>query len=203
MFNIYTRIIGLVAVLGVLGLAPAAGAANTTQGAPRFIENNGMPGWEEGGSFVPQSTLDAFRSASARQAAGRKYSAKLMSAPLSTADGYPNPGGTAVLAGSLKSKPFGAGALVDRVTMTGQPFGTNVFTFEGTEVAFFAQGTQRSTFAGTDEIREDGTHAIVVLGRVTGGTGRYRGARGEYRFEGTIPSGSTVLTGRSTGRVTF
>ena len=40
-------------------------------------------------------------------------------------------------------------------------------------------------------------------GRFKGGTGKYRGATGTYRFTGTTPSGSTVLTGHSTGSITY
>ena len=40
-------------------------------------------------------------------------------------------------------------------------------------------------------------------GRFKGGTGKYRGARGTYHFTGTTPSGSTVLTGRSAGSITY
>jgi hypothetical protein len=38
---------------------------------------------------------------------------------------------------------------------------------------------------------------------ITGGTGAYRGAKGNYKFTGTAPSGSTTVTGHSTGSISY
>ena len=149
------------------------------------------------------AVLAALGSVSVAEAKTHRYSAELVSEPLSIADGYPSTGGTAFIAGTVNSTRFGTGAVIDRLTVTGQPFGLNLFTFEGTEVVVLEDGTQRNTFSGYDVIQEDGSHKVTVEGRYTGGTDRYRGATGRYEFKGTIPSGSTVLTGRSTGRVNF
>jgi len=130
------------------------------------------------------------------------YSSTLQSAPLSTANGYPNPGGTAHLAGAVKIRAYGVGALIDDVTITGHP-ASNVFTYRGSEVDFFDHGTWRSTLTGTATVQSDGSQRIAVTGRFTGGTGRYVGARGRYTFSGTVPAGSSVLTGRSTGSITY
>src|SRR3954466_10155298 len=81
-----------------------------------------------------------------------RYSSTLQSAPLSTANGYPNPGGTALLVGALNTKQYGAGALIDRVKITGHP-AANVFTFRGSEVDFFAQGTWRSSLTGSATVQ--------------------------------------------------
>jgi len=129
-----------------------------------------------------------------------KYTSTVLSGPVSTANGYPGLGGTATLAGSLKSKPFGDGAVVDRVTITGQPQ-PNVIAFKGTEVDYYSDGSLRNTLTGTATISADGTQNIVVNGRITGGTARYKGATGSYRFTGTTPPGSTVLSGGSTGTI--
>jgi hypothetical protein len=133
----------------------------------------------------------------------RTYHASLMTAPLTTADGYPGVGGTALLAGSLNTDRFGAGATIDRVKVTGQPMGGRVFTFEGTETDYFAAGTTRNRFTGTSLVNDDGSQDIDIEGELTGGTGRYRGAKGHYKFSGTVASGESVLTGHSKGRVTF
>jgi len=101
----------------------------------------------------------------------------------------------------LKST-LGAGAVVDRLTITGQPQPA-VFAFKGREVDFFARGTQRNKFTGTDTIQQDGSQTVVVNGRYTGGTGIYRGTSGHYRFNGTVPPNSTVLSGRSRGSIRF
>ena len=149
------------------------------------------------------AVLVAIGFVSVAEAKTHRYSAEIVSEPLSIANGYPNVGGTAFVAGTVNSKRFGTGALIDHLTITGQPFGVNLFTFEGTEVVVLEHGTQRNAFSGYDVIQDDGSHKITVEGRYTGGTARYRGATGRYKFKGTIPSGSTVLTGRSTGRIKF
>jgi hypothetical protein len=131
-----------------------------------------------------------------------KYTSTISSATLSTANGYPGTGGTAVWAGAMRLTGFGEGALVDRLKITGQP-NPNVFGFAGTEVDYLAAGLWRSTYTGTDTIKPDGSQEVTVNGRFTGGTGTYRGAKGTYHFSGTVPSGSTVLTGHSTGSITY
>jgi hypothetical protein len=130
------------------------------------------------------------------------YKSHITSAPVSTAGGYPQTGGSTVLAGSLTTDTEGPGALVDRLTITGQPQ-PNVFTFKGTEVAYFAGGSIRDAFTGYSMIMEDGSQSVVANGTITGGTGRYRGATGRYSFGGTTAPGSTLLVGGSTGVVAF
>ena len=131
-----------------------------------------------------------------------KYKSTISSATLSTANGYPGPGGTAVMVGAMRLTGFGEGALVDRLKITGQPE-PNVFSFAGTEVDYLAAGSWRSTFTGTATVQPDGSQEVAVNGRFKGGTGKYRGAKGTYRFTGKTPSGSTVLTGHSAGSITY
>ena len=140
--------------------------------------------------------------APAASATTQQYKASITAGQLSTAKGYPNPGGTAVLSGVVKTDRFGAGSFVDHVLITGvqQP---NVIGFWGSEVDYFARGTMRNTFKGTATIDGDGTQHVVINGIFRGGTGRYRRAGGRYRFEGTTPPGSTVMTGKSKGKVAF
>jgi hypothetical protein len=128
------------------------------------------------------------------------YRASLTTAQLSTANGYPGKGSTALLAGSLTTSAFGPGALVDRVRITGSPQ-PNVFTFTGTEVDYYAAGSLRSRFEAMDVVGDDGTQHVQVTGRFTGGTGPYHGATGHYRFTGTSAPGSTILKGTSSGDV--
>lgn len=128
------------------------------------------------------------------------YTSRLVSAPLATGSGYPAPGGTAVLAGTLTFGPFGNGATIARITITGQPQ-PNVFAFEGKELDLVPTGSLRNRFTGTSTIQPDGSQQVKITGRYTGGTGRFRGVTGNYAFSGTVPSGSTLLTGGSTGRL--
>jgi hypothetical protein len=131
-----------------------------------------------------------------------RYTSVIQSTPLSTAGGYPAPGGTAVLAGTWKTGLYGNGALVDRVRITGSPTPTT-FTFRGTEVDFVPLGTLKNSFTGTATVQPDGSQKVVTNGRFTGGTGAYRGATGTFKFTGSTAPGSSVLNGRSAGTVSY
>ena len=131
-----------------------------------------------------------------------RYTSVIRTAPLSTAGGYPAPGGTAVVAGTWTTNLYGSGALVDRVRITGHPNATT-FTFRGTEVGFVALGTLKDTFTGTATVQPDGSQKLVTSGRFTGGTGPYRGARGSFTFTGSTAPGSSVVNGRSSGTISY
>jgi len=105
-----------------------------------------------------------------------------------------------LIVGSLKSS-LGAGAVVDRVKITGVE--GNVVSFIGGEVDYFARGTQSNIFAGTATIEPDGSQKLAVEGRFTGGTGAYRGAKGHYRFAGTAAPGASTVNGHSSGSLTY
>jgi hypothetical protein len=162
---------------------------------PRGLFDDWNPRVSCGAATARQSKADGRRKT-------HRYRSTISTATLSTAAGYPAPGGTAVLAGSMRLTGFGEGALVDRVKITGQPE-PNVFSFSGTEVDYLAAGSWRSTYTGTATLGADGSQELTVTGRFTGGTGRYKGAKGTYRFSGTAPSGSTVVSGHSTGSITY
>jgi hypothetical protein len=130
------------------------------------------------------------------------YTSVIRTAPLSTGNGYPAPGGTAVLAGTWRTNLYGNGAVVDQLRITGHPT-ANTFTFRGTEVCFVALGTFTDTFTGTDTVQADGSQKVVTQGRFTGGTGAYRGARGSFSFTGSVASGSSVANGRSAGTISY
>jgi hypothetical protein len=130
------------------------------------------------------------------------YSSTLQSAVLSTDNGFPNPGGVAWEAGRLKTKPFGPGGVLDKVTITGHP-AANVLSFQGLEVDYLPAGMLNNTFTGTATVQADGSQKVAVTGRFTGGTLRFRGATGGYTFSGTIRAGSTVLTGHSSGSISY
>ena len=131
-----------------------------------------------------------------------KYTSEFKTSPVSTANGYPSPGGTAEFAGSVKLKPGGAGALVDRVTITEQ-LAPNMFAFEGKETDFSKFGTLRSKLEGTATVQADGSQQIATEGRFTGGTGRYQGASGRYESSSTVAPGSTVTVGSSKGKYSY
>lgn len=131
-----------------------------------------------------------------------RYTSRIWSAPVSTTNAYPSPGGSAVVSGALTINPFGAGGVVDHVKITGRS-GATRFDFAGTEVDYFANGTWRSRFTGAATLESDGNQQVSVYGHITGGTERYAGAAGYYVYHGAVPSGSSILAGHSTGWVTY
>ena len=131
-----------------------------------------------------------------------KYKSTITSASVSTANGYPNPGGTAVTVGKVSLSGYGEGALVDRLKITGHPE-PNVVEFSGTEVDYLPLGTWKSAFTGKATVQPDGSQQIEVNGRFTGGTGIYKRSKGTYVYTGTVPPGSTIISGKSTGSITY
>jgi hypothetical protein len=140
--------------------------------------------------------------AQAKAKTTKTYSSTIQSTTLSTGNGYPNPGGTVVLAGAWSTNTFGAGALVDHTTIMGRR-ASNVFTFMGSETDFLGLGSLSSMITGTDTVQSTGVQQISVQGRVIGGTGRYLRAAGHFTFSGTIEAGSMVLNGHSSGSITY
>jgi hypothetical protein len=145
----------------------------------------------------------AFAGPSTAQARSQHhYKSAIQSATLSTANGYPGVGGTAVLAGTWDTDLFGKGALVDHVTITGTPT-PNTFAIKGTEVGFVAAGSLKNKFTGTSTVQPDGSQKLSINGKYVGGTGRYKGAKGSYKFNGSTEPGGSIVTGRSTGTIAY
>jgi hypothetical protein len=148
------------------------------------------------------AALATFGASTAQARTQHRYTSVIQNMALSTAHGYPAVGGTAVLAGTWWTSLFGNGALVDHVTITGNPTPTT-FTFKGKEVGFLSQGTFSDSFTGTSTVRPDGIQTVSTKGRITGGTGAYRGATGGFKFNGSTVPGSSVLGGHSSGTVSY
>jgi hypothetical protein len=130
------------------------------------------------------------------------YTSTIMLAPVATAHGYPAVGGIAVNAGTWATSIWGDGAVVDQVMITAQP-APATFAFQGTEVGFLAHGTFKDTFTGTATVNPDGTQTVLSKGRITGGTGAYRGAKGSFTFSGSTAPGSSIVNGHSSGTVSY
>jgi hypothetical protein len=140
--------------------------------------------------------------ASAKEKKAHKYTSTVQTTALTTDNGYPAPGGTAVITGTISTDAFGSGAVITRVTVTGQPE-PNVFAFKGKETDLYAPGTLKNKFTGTASVQSDGSQVIEIQGKYTGGTARYRGASGHFAFSGTVEPGSTVVNGHSSGKVIY
>lgn len=82
---------GTAVLAGSLEVKSSARASGSgAWGSPRYIDNGGMPGWEEGGSFVPQSFIDIARDAGARNAASNPFSGGALIDRV-TVTGHPEP----------------------------------------------------------------------------------------------------------------
>ncbi len=130
------------------------------------------------------------------------YSATLTGTTVATGDGYPAPGGRSLFSGKLETNGLGDGALWSTITITGQP-ASNVISFKGTELDYLPAGYGRTKFTGTSTVLPDGSQEVAISGRIIGGTGRYRGATGSYTFKGTVPAGSNVMSGHSSGSISY
>jgi hypothetical protein len=195
MLKSYTRIIVAMGALAAFVAAPAAMAKSSgpSPAAIAFLR-------ESGGLDPYDTSKDSH--VTGQGANAWNYSSQVVAAPWITRDGFPAPGGSAVLIGALDSSTFGSGAVVDRVKVTGQPE-PNVVAFKGKEVDYFDAGTMRNKFTGTTTIEDDGSLEVLIHGDFTGGTRRYRGAAGSYDYTGEMLPGSTMAKGHSTGHVTF
>jgi len=110
---------------------------------------------------------------------------------LSTADGYPAVGGTAVTVVTGSGGPFADDSLTQHTTVTGHPTASEL-TFTGTESGGIAGTTLHSTFTGTATRRPDGSLAIVDHGTYSGGA---------YTLTCSVPAGSDVCRGPLTRTV--
>jgi hypothetical protein len=79
----------------------------------------------------------------------------------------------------------------------------STITFRGTEVGYLAGGSIKNKFTGKSVVQSDGSQRISLTGRIVGGTAAFSGATGKFKFKGTTEPGLSVITGRSTGVVSF
>ena len=154
----------------------------------------------------------ASQAQAAAEAKTFEYTSKFKS--VSTANGYPRPGGTAVLEGFSRIKPGGQGYLTDHLTIT-KRLAPNKFAFKGHGVDSFGSGEQNSgqlrhKFHGTSTVRANGSQRLRIKGHFTGGHidirplvpgRRYRGASGHFKGRIKVSSRSTVIVGACKGEL--
>ena len=100
--------------------------------------------------------------------------------------GNPPATGTSTTAGIVTGK-LGRGAITGKTTFGPAP------KFTATFRAFFNRGSIKGTLSGTGSQNPDGSISFAGTGKFTGGTGRYKGARGSFSFTGRTQS-ATVTT---------
>jgi hypothetical protein len=92
---------------------------------------------------------------------------------------------------------FGAGAGPAMLTFPAPGHASLTFTW------FFAKGSFKGTATTVGKLNPDGSASITGSGKVSGGTGAYRGAKGTFTLTSTVPKGSTVNTLKAVGKVKF
>lgn len=133
----------------------------------------------------------------AAQAVTVKADATVRLATISSKGTPPAPGSSSTSAGTVSRGALGRGAITSKLT-----FGENL-SFTGSTRSFFAAGTVAGTLKGSAKGNPDGSVTFSGSGTFTGGTGRFRGAKGKFSFTGTLPSGAQVTTLQVKGSIKY
>lgn len=99
-------------------------------------------------------------------------------------------------AGELTGKPFGVSAILFRNTITGS-------TSKGKAVVYTKNGTVKANATNELQPQPDGSVLVPGTFKITGGTGRYKGASGGGSFTGVLPAGSTVFEITFKGKIRY
>ena len=113
--------------------------------------------------------------------------------------GSPPVSGSTDYAGSITGSQ-GSGAILGH-----NDFGPTVGEFHGTNKVFYNKGTLKSTLEGTGGPNTGPEGGVVFsgTGEFTKGTGKYKGAKGTFSFEGTQAADSTIVTFTVTGSLKY
>jgi hypothetical protein len=103
-------------------------------------------------------------------------------------------------AGAFTGRPFGAGAIVQRVRPTPSPEGGE--RTRSTFTIFTKRGSLSGTGRSTRTPQPDGTVSVTASRRITGGTGAYKSATGRLRVRGSR-STEGITTARWRGYVIY
>jgi hypothetical protein len=99
-------------------------------------------------------------------------------------------------AGELAGKPTGKAALLFQNTVTGS-------TSNGKGVLYTKRGTIRATATNELQPQPDGSVKLPGTFKITGGTGRYKGASGSGTFDGVLPANGTVFEVTLKGKIRY
>jgi hypothetical protein len=73
----------------------------------------------------------------------------------------------------------------------------------GKAIVYAKRGTIRATLTNQIQPQPDGSVAFPGSYKITGGTGRYKGATGGGEFSGTLASGSTIYVFEVDGKIRY
>jgi hypothetical protein len=99
-------------------------------------------------------------------------------------------------AGQITGKPWGTAALLARNRASGSKS-------IGRAVIYATRGTVKAPIVNQVEPQPDGSVRFPGTFKITGGTGRYKGAKGKGEFNGVLPAGSNVFTFELRGNVRY
>ena len=99
-------------------------------------------------------------------------------------------------AGEVVGKPGGRSAILLQSTLSGS-------AATGKAIQYTKKGAIFATTANTVEGQPDGSTHFPGTFKVTGGTGKYRGATGGGTFDGTLPANGTVLVAKLKGKIRY
>lgn len=133
------------------------------------------------------------------------YKETAIDVSVASVNGYPNIGGRSTELALVTvrfvprtGKPFRVSGVHKGVSVvTGRPSESS-FTAKGTGRTYFCNGTIAMTNTVTVNLGSDGIVTFEGTGRLTGGTGALRGARGTFKLTGSGKVGEP-LTVNSTG----
>jgi hypothetical protein len=140
--------------------------------------------------------------AEAKTSNKHKFNATVKSVAIAKTGTPPAAGSTQLSAGTLTSS-LGGGAITGKLTFAAGT-GPGKFAFTGTNKFFTGNGSFRGSVKGAGALQSNGTITFTGSESVTGGTGRYAGARGKLTFTGFLPSvTATVVTLKFKGTITY
>jgi hypothetical protein len=99
-------------------------------------------------------------------------------------------------AGEYAGSPIGRSAVLFQNTVAGT-------TSNGKAVIYTKKGTIRANVTNQLQPQPDGSVDSPGTFKVTGGTGRYKGATGSGTFEGGLPANSTVFVFTVKGKIRY
>ena len=109
--------------------------------------------------------------------------------------GSPPVSGSAEYAGTFKGA-LGSGAITGQLSYA-------VPEFQGTFRVYLNKGTLKGTMEGSAAPAPGGGIAVSGSGEITKGSGKYKGAAGEFTFSGTQAADPPVATLAITGSVKY
>jgi hypothetical protein len=131
-----------------------------------------------------------------------KFNATVRSTAITKTGTPPAAGSSQFSAGSLTSSLGGGASTGTQKFAAGT--GPGKFAFTGTNKFFTGNGSFRGSVKGAGGLQSNGTITFTGSESITGGTGRYAGAKGKLTFTGFLPSvTATVVTVKFKGTITY